>query len=126
MKEEAHHEKYVKLLVSNLNALVRSTGFSLKTQSRLVTSCILSRLDCCNCLLVGTPNSVIQPLQKIFSPTENLPLLTVFPPQQISIPSFCYSQFVCVSVIVCFHVMPYVNCFGRTVLYVCIKYFILC
>ena len=31
----------------------------------LVTSCILSRLDYCNCLLMGTPNSVIQPLQKI-------------------------------------------------------------
>ena len=33
----------------------------------LVTSYILSRLDYCNCLLVGTPNSVIQPLQKIQS-----------------------------------------------------------
>ena len=30
-----------------------------------VTSYILSRLDYCNCLLMGTPNSVIQPLQKI-------------------------------------------------------------
>ena len=35
------------------------------TQPRLVTFYILSRLDCCNCLLLGTPNSVIQPLQKI-------------------------------------------------------------
>ena len=31
----------------------------------LVTSYILSRFDYCNCLLMGTPNSVIQPLQKI-------------------------------------------------------------
>ena len=31
----------------------------------LVTVIILSRLDYCNCLLMGTPNSVIQPLQKI-------------------------------------------------------------
>ena len=30
----------------------------------LVTSYILSQLDYCNCLLMGTPNSVIQPLQK--------------------------------------------------------------
>ena len=29
------------------------------------TSYILSRLDYCNCVLVGTPKSVIQPLQKI-------------------------------------------------------------
>ena len=31
----------------------------------LVTSYILSRLDYCNCLLMGTPNSVIETLQKI-------------------------------------------------------------
>ena len=31
----------------------------------LVTSYILSRLDYCNCLLMDTPNSVTQPLQKI-------------------------------------------------------------
>ena len=31
----------------------------------LVTSDIVSRLDYCNCLLMGTPNSVVQPLQKI-------------------------------------------------------------
>ena len=31
----------------------------------LVTSSILSWLNYCNCLLISTPNSVIQPLQKI-------------------------------------------------------------
>ena len=31
----------------------------------LVTSYILLRLDYCNCLLMGTPNSIIQPLQQI-------------------------------------------------------------
>ena len=32
---------------------------------QLVTSCVLSRLDYCNSLLMGTPNSVIQPMQKV-------------------------------------------------------------
>ena len=38
-------------------------------------SYILSRLDYCNCLLVGTPNSVIQPLQKIQDFAARLVLL---------------------------------------------------
>ena len=42
----------------------------------LVTSCILSRLDYCNCLLMGTRNSVIQPLQKIQNFAARLVLLT--------------------------------------------------
>ena len=41
---------------------VFSTEDATKT---LVTSYILSRLDYCNCLLIGTPNSVIQPLQNL-------------------------------------------------------------
>ena len=40
-----------------------------------VTSYILSRLDYCNCLLMGTPNSVIQPLQKILNFAARLVLL---------------------------------------------------
>ena len=41
----------------------------------LVTSYILSRLDYCNCFLMGTPNSVIQPLQKIQNFAARLVLL---------------------------------------------------
>ena len=66
---------YLLLLISSLNALVQSAGFSLKTQPRLVTSYILSRRDYCNCLLMGTPNSVIQPLQKIQNFAARLVLL---------------------------------------------------
>ena len=41
----------------------------------LVTFCILSRLDYCNCLLMGTPHSVVQPLQKIQNFAARLVLL---------------------------------------------------
>ena len=41
----------------------------------LVASYILSRLDYCNCLLLGTANSVIQPLQKIQNFAARLVLL---------------------------------------------------
>ena len=41
----------------------------------LVTTYILSRLDYCNCLLMGTLNSVIQPLQKIQNLAARLVLL---------------------------------------------------
>ena len=41
----------------------------------LVTSYILSRLDYCNCLLMSTPNSVIQSLQKILNFAARLVLL---------------------------------------------------
>ena len=36
---------------------------------------LTSRLDYCNCLLIGTPNSVIQPLQKIQNFSARLVLL---------------------------------------------------
>ena len=38
----------------------------------LVTSRVLSILDCCNSLLVGTPNSVIQPKQKVQNAAAHL------------------------------------------------------
>ena len=41
----------------------------------LVTSYILSRLDYCNCLFMGTPNSVVQPLHKIQNFAARLVLL---------------------------------------------------
>ena len=41
----------------------------------LVTSYILSQLNYCNCLLMGTPDSVIQPLQKIQNFAARLVLL---------------------------------------------------
>ena len=41
----------------------------------LVTSYILSRLDHCNCLFMGTHNSVIQPLQKVQNFAASLVLL---------------------------------------------------
>ena len=41
----------------------------------LVTSYVLSRLDYGNCLLMGTPNSVIQPLQKTQNFAARLVLL---------------------------------------------------
>ena len=41
----------------------------------LVTSCIISQVDYCNCLLMGTPNSVIHPLQTIQNFAARLILL---------------------------------------------------
>ena len=45
------------------------------TTKTLVISYILSRLDYCNCLLMGTSNSVVQPLQKIQNFAARLVLL---------------------------------------------------
>ena len=59
----------LKLISSNHRFLTEDTT---KT---LVTSYILSRLDYCNCILMGTPNSVIQPLQKIQNFAVRLVLL---------------------------------------------------
>ena len=56
------------------------------------------------------------------SQTENLPLLTVFPPQQIPIPSFCYSHCVCVCVCVCVRVCVCVCVF----IYICKLFWLNC
>ena len=75
----------------------------------LVISYILSRLDYCNCLLMDTPNSVIQPLQKIQNFAARLVLLaprhhhstplrkncTGFPFQNV----LSINSFVCVSLL---------------------------
>ena len=53
------------------------------TTKTFVTAYILSQLDYCNCLLMGTPNSVIQPLQKIQNFVARLVLLA--PRQQHSV-----------------------------------------
>ena len=45
------------------------------TKEETVTSYILSRLDYCNCFLMGIPNSIIQPLQKIQNFAARLVLL---------------------------------------------------
>ena len=70
----ARHKKSAKLLISSLHALVQSAGFSLKMQPRLLFLYPLT-LNYCNCLLMGTPNSVIQPLQKIQNFAARLVLL---------------------------------------------------
>ena len=50
----------------------------------LVTPYILSQLDYCNCLLMGTPNSVFHPLQKIQNCCETCSLGTPSPPLNTS------------------------------------------
>ena len=42
--------------------------------------------------------------------------------QVIVFRDFSHLICVCVCVCVCFRIIHYVNCFGRTVLYVCIEY----
>ena len=59
--------------------LVRSQSLpvylAVMKKEETVTSYILSRLDYCNCFLMGIPNSIIQPLQKIQNFAARLVLL---------------------------------------------------
>ena len=61
----------LKLISSNRRFLTEDAA---KTH---VTSYILSRFDCCNCLFVGPRNSAIQPLQKIQNFAARLLLLAL-------------------------------------------------
>ena len=53
----------------------RTTIRRFLTEDAAKTSCILSQSDYCNCLLMDTSNSLIQPLQKIQIFTARLVLL---------------------------------------------------
>ena len=46
------------------------------TEKQLVASCVLSRFDCCNSLLMGTPHSITQPIQKVQNTSAILILRT--------------------------------------------------
>ena len=73
-----------------------SIGFLIEDAAKtLATSYILSRLDYCNCLLMGTPNSVIQSLQKIQNFAARLVLLA--PRHQHSTPLLEKLHFVLIS-----------------------------
>ena len=68
--------KSVQLLILSLNALVQSTGFSLKTQPRLLLLPISSHdLSTATVSSWLSPNCVIQPLQKIQNFAARLILL---------------------------------------------------
>ena len=65
-------EKSVKLLITSLNALVQSAGFSRKTQPGLLLLPISSRGFYCNCLLKGTPNLTSPENSKLCCKTSSL------------------------------------------------------
>ena len=74
--EEARHKNMSNCLFRALHALVRSAGFSLNTQPRLLLLPISSHgLTTATVSSWCTPNSVIQPLQKIQNFVARLVLL---------------------------------------------------
>ena len=69
-------KKHIKICQTAYFELKRISSIRREDATKtLVTSYILSRLDYCNCLLTGTPNSVTQPLQKIQNFAARLILL---------------------------------------------------
>ena len=79
----------------------------------LVTSYILSRLDYCSCLLMGTPNSVIQPLQKIQNFAARLVLFAPChhhstPLQEKNCTGFPFQNVLSIKLLVCVSVLKMV------------------
>ena len=71
-----HVIKSAKLLISSFKRISSNRRFLTEDATKtLITSYILTWLDYCNFLLMGTPNSVIQPLQKIQNFAARLILL---------------------------------------------------
>ena len=69
-------KKHIKICQTAYFELKRISSLRREDATKtLVTSYILSRLDYCNCLLMGTPNSLIKPLQKIQNFAARLVLL---------------------------------------------------
>ena len=69
------HNRYLCRFKSSEEPKLTRVPSSCEKKEETVTSYILSRLDYCNCFLMGTPNSVIQPLQKIQNFAARLVLL---------------------------------------------------
>ena len=85
------------LLSSNLPCARVHTPIGPGRQEAMLFSCPVPHKYNHYCRYYYTAYITFNPVI-FYSQTKNLPLLTVFPPQLISIHSFCYSQSVCVCV----------------------------
>ena len=63
------------------------------TAKQLVTAFVLSRFDCCNSLLMGTPHSITQPIQKVQNTSALLILNQAIKTAHLSYSSSTGSQF---------------------------------
>ena len=68
--ETIHNQNLSKTAYCELKCICRYITEGATKQ--LVTSCVLPRLDCCNFLLMGIPNSVIQLMQKVQNTVAHL------------------------------------------------------